>query len=364
LQERLGADVVPVVRLEEADGRFSGHSGRLADRLAFEVSGARFYYDLMRAPGRLSVIIPTHDTRDLTLRCVQTLEAERTPVEIVVVDDGSSDGTAEALAAAHPGVEVLRLSPAGGFTRAANLGLAQAGGEILLLLNSDTEVVPGSFSALLAAFDRDPKLGVAGASLHYPDGSPQWSGGRAPSLLWLFGLTSGLPRLLARLPRYRRVKPVGAAPGGVDWVTGAALAVRRQVWEQVGPLDEGFRFYAQDLDVCLRARAAGWKVELLPEVRVMHHHGATIGRDPSSWGRQNAELLWVDLLHWARRSRGEGWARQAKLSMRAGAALRLLGRSVAGPFVPSEMRADWRAESQALRRAARRLRHLSQISSE
>jgi GT2 family glycosyltransferase len=309
----------------------------------------------MRAPGRLSVVIPTHNTRELTLRCVETLEAEGT--EIVVVDDGGSDGTAEALAA-HD-VEVLRQSPAGGFTRAANLGLARARGEILLLLNSDTEVEPGALANLLAAFDRDPELGVAGAALHYPDGSPQWSGGRAPSLLWLFGLTSGLPRLLARLPRYRRVKPVGAAPGSVDWVTGAALAMRRSVWEQVGPLDEGFRFYAQDLDVCLRAGAAGWKVELLPDVRVMHHHGATIGRDASSWGRQNAELLWVDLLRWARKSRGRNWGRRAAFVMRFGAALRLVGRGAAGLFVSPAKRPGWRAESQALRRAAHGIGQIS-----
>lgn len=324
----------------------------------------------MSAPARLSVVIPTHDTRDLTLRCVESLEAEGTPLEIVVVDDGGSDGTAEALAA-HD-VEILRQSPAGGFTRAANLGLARARGEILLLLNSDTEVEPGALSNLLAAFDRDPELGVAGASLHYPDGSPQWSGGRAPSLLWLFGLTSGLPRLLARLPRYRRVKGVGAAPGGVDWVTGAALAMRRRVWEQVGPLDEGFRFYAQDLDVCLRAGAAGWKVELLPDVRVMHHHGATISGSAGSGGnqeggRQNAELLWSDLLRWARKSRGGSWGRRAALVMRAGAALRLLGRGAAGPFVVLAKRArrpDWKAESQALRQAAGALRASKQISPE
>jgi GT2 family glycosyltransferase len=304
----------------------------------------------MRLPGRLSVIVPTHDTRALTLRCVETLEAEGTPgLQIVVVDDGSSDGTAEALAAAHPDVEVVRLSPAVGFTRAANLGLAQARGDILLLLNSDTEVAPGAFTSLLAAFARDPRLGVAGAALHYPDGSPQWSGGREPSLLWLFGLASGLPPLLARLPRYRRVKPVGAVPGRVDWVTGAALAVRRRVLDEIGSLDEGFRFYAQDLDLCLRAKDAGWEVRLLPGVRVMHHHGATIG------GRQHPELLWTDLLRWARQHRGGGGGRGAALALRSGAALRLLGRSLLVPFLPAARRAGWRAESAALRRAARAL---------
>src|SRR5215213_1669014 len=100
----------------------------------------------MTSPGRLSVVVPTHDTRDLTLRCIETLEAEGADnLEIVVVDDGSTDGTAEALAAAHPRVHVLRNVPAAGFTRAANRGMAEAHGDVLLLLNSDTEVEPGGF---------------------------------------------------------------------------------------------------------------------------------------------------------------------------------------------------------------------------
>jgi N-acetylglucosaminyl-diphospho-decaprenol L-rhamnosyltransferase len=301
----------------------------------------------MTLPARLSIVIPTHDTRALTLRCVETLEAEGTDdLEIVVVDDGGSDGTAEALAAAHPRVRVLRLSPSVGFTRAANHGLAAAGGDLLLLLNSDTEVAPGAFAPLFAAFARDPELGVAGAVLHYPDGRAQWSGGGAPTLLWLFGLASGLPPLLARLPFWRRLKPVGAPAGPVDWVTGAALALRRRAWEDSGGLDEGFRFYGQDLDLCLRLREIGWKVAIVPELRVLHHHGATIG------SRSNLELLWTDLLRWARKDRRPGFARQAAWALRSGAALRRLGRAAALPFVARERRAAWRAESAALRRAA------------
>jgi len=301
----------------------------------------------------LSVVIPTHNTRELTLRCVASLAAAGAPdLQVVVVDDGGTDGTDDALAAADPQIEILRLSPAAGFTRAANQGLARAHGDLLLLLNSDTEVEPGAFAALLAAFDRDPRLGAAGAVLHYPDGSPQWSGGRAPGLLWLFALASGLPALLGRLPRWRRVKPVGAPPGAVDWVTGAALALRRSAWEAAGPMDEGFRFYAQDLDLCLRLRQAGWSVELVPEFRVLHHHGATIGQASGGGGRQHPELLWTDLLRWAVKHRGAAWARQAARVLRAGAALRLLGRSLATPFVAAERRAGWREESGAFRRAA------------
>ncbi|HBL26094.1 MAG TPA: glycosyltransferase, partial [Acidobacteria bacterium] len=89
----------------------------------------------------LSVVIPTHGTRDLTLRCVESLACEGTAdLDLVVVDDGSRDGTAAALAAAHPQVRVLRNDPALGFTRAANRGMAAATADLLLLLNSDTEV--------------------------------------------------------------------------------------------------------------------------------------------------------------------------------------------------------------------------------
>jgi len=103
---------------------------------------------------------------------------------------------------------------------------------------------------------------------------------------------------------------------------------------------------------------AGWKVELVPDFRVLHHHGATIGRR-SGGSRQNMELLWTDLLRWARKHRGEGWARRAGLVLRSGAALRRLGRAAASPFVPAERRAEWRAESQALRRAAAALTRVS-----
>ncbi len=277
---------------------------------------------------RLSIVIPTHNTRDLTLRCLDTI-AVIPEAQVVLVDDAGTDGTAEAVAERHPAVEVIRTAEPSGFTRSVNLGLARARGEILLLLNSDTEIDRAGLEALLAAFDADLRLGIAGAALHYPDGSPQWSGGRAPSLAWLFALASGLPALLGRLPFYRRVKPPGAAPGEIEWVTGAALAMRRAVHEAVGPLDESFRFYAQDLDLCLRARNAGWTVALLPEFRVLHHHGATIGRGVES-GRQNWRLLWTDLLLWARKHRGAGWARRAALLMLIGGTARLLGRGVIG----------------------------------
>jgi hypothetical protein len=306
----------------------------------------------------LSVVIPTHDTRDLTLRCLASVMRAAPEAEVVVVDDAGGDGTAEAVAAAYPAVRVLRLAEPAGFTRAANLGLAAVGGELLLLLNSDTELDAAGIAALRDEFASDPRLGVAGAALHYPDGTPQWSGGWEPSLLWLFGLASGAPRLLGRLPLYRRLKPPGAAASGpVEWVTGAALALRRAAWEEAGPFDESFDFYGQDLDLCAALRARGWGVALLGSFRVLHHHGATIGRDAGAAGRQHPELLWRDLLRWARKRRGEAWARRAARALAAGARARLLARAVAVPFLPPSRRPAWREGSRALRQALGAVRH-------
>lgn len=307
---------------------------------------------------RLSVVIPTHDTRELTLRCLESLaRAGRSDIEVLLVDDGSGDGTAEA-AARFSSVRVLRNEVSQGFTRSANRGLEQARGEVLLLLNSDTEVEPGGLEALLARFAAEPGIGILGAVLHYPDGSPQWSGGEEPSLAWLFGLASGLPPLLARLPLYRRTRPLTPAggPRRVGWVTGAALGIRRAAWNEIGPLDERFRLYAQDLDLCLRARRAGWEVEIAPELRVLHHHGATIGREAGSLGRQHPELLWSDLLRWARKHRGDRWAAKARRALRWGVLLRLAGRRLARPFLTASRREEGRADDQALRNAFKALR--------
>ena len=122
-------------------------------------------------------------------------------------------------------------------------------------------------------------MGIASPRLHNPDGSPQWSGGATPTLAWLFLLASGLPAALEAVPGYRVLRPLRSEAGGrLDWVAGAAMANRRQTWDEVGPLDARFWLYAQDLDFCLRAKDAGWHVRLVREARVVHVGGATIGR--------------------------------------------------------------------------------------
>lgn len=250
-----------------------------------------------------------------------------------MVDDGSSDATAESISREFPWVRVLRNERSQHFTAAANRGLAAARGDLILLLNSDTEVDPDALGQLRRAFERDPRLGIVGATLRYPDGSPQWSGGPEPGLSWFFAKSSGAGKLLARLRRCatrHRTRGVIASHSGepsrheVDWVSGAALAVRRRVLSRVGLLDTRFEVYAQDLDLCLAARDAGWLVAVVPEVRVMHHHGATISRDRErSPGREDIFKVWSDLFTWARKRRGEQWTRRVLRVVWLGTALRL-----------------------------------------
>ncbi|MBK7975579.1 MAG: glycosyltransferase family 2 protein [Deltaproteobacteria bacterium] len=275
------------------------------------------------------MIVPTHDARELTLACLRALDASLGlgSLEIVVVDDGSRDGSFDAIAAAHPHVKLVRLDPGCGFTVAVNTGVASATGRDLALLNSDTEVAPDALARLVAALDRDAALGVAGAALVYPNGEDQWSAGSEPSLAWLFVLSSGLATLAHRLAAYRRWRRRdGAGPEvqPVGWVPGAAIVVRRSAWEAVGPLDTRFALYAQDLDLCVRVRRAGWSVALVRGARVVHHLGATIGALPeSSADRAQRALLWTDLVRWAHRARGPRFGHAARHALLAGAWLRV-----------------------------------------
>lgn len=308
----------------------------------------------------LSVVVPTRNTRDLTLRCLRSLlGSEPRPDQVVVVDDQSSDRTWEAVTSRFPEVECLRFDSRLGFTAAANRGLARARGEVSLLLNSDTELEPPTLSRLLAALRSDPALGVAGADLYYPDGAAQWSGGREPTLAWLFALASRWPLLAARLPGYRRLRPLGANRTAVEWVSGAAMAVRRATWDEIGPLDERFRFYCQDLDFCVRARHAGWTVALVPGFRVLHRHGGTVARErPDSLDAgADPALLWTDLLRWALKHRGTAWTLRARLCLLTGARLRLVARRLAS-FLPMDERDRSARSAAVLARAVQELRRL------
>lgn len=271
----------------------------------------------MTAPAlfRLSIIIPTYDTAAMTRRCCEAvLAAMPAGSEVIVVDDGSRDETATSM---PDGVRVLRLERNCGFAVAANRGVSEARGEIVLLLNSDAIPEQGALDAFVRAFD-DERLGVAGARLLNDDGTPQWSGGRTPTLAWMIGVVSGAGAL-ARF--FRRDKP--DAQRKVDWVSGAAMAFRREVWRDAGPLNERYHFYCQDIELCLRARAANWDVRVIEDARVRHGLGGTIADGDAL--RHDASRLWPDLLTWGCAHYGKRWAAFARVALVGVAALRVIG---------------------------------------
>jgi GT2 family glycosyltransferase len=303
----------------------------------------------------LSVVVPTHDTRELVLSFVDSLrDGGVAPVDVVVVDDASNDGTAAAVRQRHPRVVVIETGSNMGFGAAANLGAAEASGDVILVLNSDTEVLEGGLAALEAAFAENPELGIAGAELLDPDGAPQWRAGSWPNRRWLFAQASGLGAVAARVRGLGAGTGSGAArTGEVDWVSGAAIAVRRDVWESCGPFDVGYRFYCQDLDLCRAARRAGWRVAVAVGFAVLHHHGATIAARPGASGSFHPGHLWADLVRFAEKFDGPEAARSAAAALTAGAKVRLLGRALASPFVP--YRATWNRDSEAFREGLRTL---------
>lgn len=221
----------------------------------------------------VSVIIVTRNTRDLALQAVRSVadHGDGLAVEAIVVDNGSSDGTVNALRQTFPGVICLESKKNLGFAKAVNWAATHAKGDFLLLLNSDAELQPGSLRDALAWMRAHPRCGVCGAQLVHENGSRQNSIANFPTLSTEL-LNKSLLRLL--LPgRYPGKERVFDSPVEVETVIGAFMFVRRELWDSLGGLDERFFFFMEETDFCFQARRAGWSTMHLPQVRVTHGGG-------------------------------------------------------------------------------------------
>jgi GT2 family glycosyltransferase len=218
---------------------------------------------------------------------------------------------------------------------------------VLLLLDNDTEVDPSAIGAIINAFSAKDDLGVAGATLRHPNGGLQWSGGRLPGSLWCFALASGLPSAFERSRVWKWLRSHSILRRRhVDWVTGAAIAVRRSLWQEIGPFDLGYRLRGQYIDLCVSASDAGWKVDVLPEFTAVYPANGHTATDGTA-GPSNEELMWTDLLRFTGKHNGRGAARQSKRALRLGGRLRLIGRQLAAPLVPQAHKDEWQADTVA-----------------
>ncbi len=223
---------------------------------------------------KLSIIIVSWNTADLLAQCLASVYAHPPQVsfEVLVVDNASTDDSVSMVRRRFPQVELLINGQNIGFARANNQAMERSRGEYLLLLNPDTEVKSNALQILVNWLDSQPQTGAVGPRTLNPDGSLQMSAYPAPTL------TGELWRLL----HLDRLKPYGVypmatwpldAPRPVDALLGACLLLRREVIAQVGPLDEDYFIYSEEIDLCYRLQTAGWQLYWLPTAQIVHYGG-------------------------------------------------------------------------------------------
>ena len=248
-------------------------------------------------------VIVSWNCREPLARCLASLRAAHCPA--VVVDNASTDGSPDMVRRDFPEVELLARPDNAGFAAGVNAGVrhvleSMTGGDSILLLNPDTEIPAETLAALERALAEEPSLGVVGPAIVNPDGSPQaYAFGCDPTIGYL--LRRGARRLLRNRPLHDWAGAEETAP---DWLTGACLLARTEVFRRDGLFfDEGFFLYFEDNDWCLRLRERGWGIRRLPEVRCLHIGGASVSTNPAAAAAYRRSLRRFYRLHypaWAR----------------------------------------------------------------
>lgn len=225
------------------------------------------------------VVVLNWNRRDDTLACLDSVLAMSYPaMDVLLVDNASTDGTVEAVRQAFPRVEV-RVNPTNlGFAAGVNEGLrvalqGQAG--YILLLNNDTLVAPDMLERLVRAAENDPTIGIVSPLIYYPGRTKVWFAGAYRRRFWPGISTPGYGfRDRARHHRWR----------DIDYATGCAMLLRPQLLREIGLFDPTYFMYHDDLDLCERARRAGWRIVLEPSAQMEHHSAASTGeRSPEKW---------------------------------------------------------------------------------
>jgi len=235
----------------------------------------------------LSVVIVSYNTRDLLDRCVHSVIAGTTVAhEIIVADNASSDGSAGHIRAQFPGVRVLELGSNLGFGAANNAAVKISSGELLMFLNSDTEIRPQAMDRMAAFFQQHPQVGIAAPNVVYPDGRFQPAAGALPGLLQEFRDRRTHRRLNAGDEALRmRLREQYSRPQRVGWVTGGCLMIRRSLFTQLNGFDEEMFMYFEDKDLCKRAQDLHWQVMTVPDAEIVHVLG---GSSAGAGGRLRA----------------------------------------------------------------------------
>lgn len=252
-------------------------------------------------------MIVNYESGPALARCAEGMVADGA-TELVVVDNGSSDGSLSELRRRLPEAEVLVTGRNLGYGAAANRGVAATFAPSVMVCNPDLEVRPGTLSALAGVLDDDPGCAVAGPLIRTSTGERYPSARQFPSMVDAAGhalLGIFVPRnRFTRAYHLAGFADVGEGTRTVDWVSGACFLVRRSAFEQVGGFDEAYFMYAEDVDLCWRLGRAGWRVAYAPAAEVVHLQGVSTDRHPFRMIYEHHRSL----LRFAQRT-SEGWRR-------------------------------------------------------
>ena len=237
------------------------------------------------APRRVSALIVSYNTRALLLESIASV-INQPGVETIVVDNASHDGSAQAVADQFPTVQLIQSNRNLGFAGGVNRAAACARGRALLVLNPDARLEPDALDLLLEVLDRTPRAALVGPTLRYADGAPQPAAFRFPGLVQIALDLFPIARLSDSLLN-GRIASRAPGPLQIDHPLGACMLIDRAAWQDVGPLDEGYFMYLEEVDWCRRARLKGWQIWHHPGAVAVHHGGSST--------RQHADAMFVQL---------------------------------------------------------------------
>lgn len=233
---------------------------------------------------RWAAVVVNYEAGDLLTACARSILADDSAgdADVVVVDNGSTDGSVARLQYAVPTVRVLDVDGNVGYAAAANRGIAATRAPVVAVCNADLTVAPGTAAAMLTRFDAEPDLAAVGPLIRNTDGSVYPSARSVPALRDSIGhaLLGAIWRDNPFSRRYRQLDADVAQPRDVDWVSGAAIWFRRSALDSVGGWDEHYFMYMEDIDLCSRMRRLGWRVAYDPRGSVVHTQGVSTDQHP------------------------------------------------------------------------------------
>lgn len=246
----------------------------------------------------VSIVVISYNSKEFIAECLNSFLGRSSGLgsEIIVVDNGSQDASVEFVRENFPAVNIVALPGNRGYAKAVNLGIDSAKGRYIFILNSDAVFFSGSLRGTIGFMDSVPEAGIAGPQLLNIDGTVQLSCRSFPTYsAAFFNRYSLLTRLFPGskfADKYLKTQWSHDAIRQVDWVSGAAMLIKKECLKDIGGFDEDFFMYCEDVDICQRAKERGWKVYYYPDLKIAHSIGASTRKEQARAVIWHHQSIW------------------------------------------------------------------------